>query len=83
MSRFSYLIAGGLVLGVAGWLASGMLEEEATPVATTRTEVRTPLVEVVQSAGRPVARYVMARGDVLPRRPGAHPVGGPGGGDSR
>jgi membrane fusion protein, multidrug efflux system len=64
VSRFSYLIAGGLVLGVAGWLASGMLGEEATTVATTRTEIRTPLVEVTQSAARPVARYVTARGDV-------------------
>jgi membrane fusion protein, multidrug efflux system len=64
VSRFSYLIAGGLVLGVAGWLASGMLEEEPAPVETARTEIRTPLVEVAQSVARPVARYVTARGDV-------------------
>jgi membrane fusion protein, multidrug efflux system len=64
VSRLSYLIAGGLVLGVAGWLASGMLEEAPAPVETARTEVRTPLVEVTQSAARPVARYVTARGDV-------------------
>jgi membrane fusion protein, multidrug efflux system len=64
VSRLSYLIAGGLVLGVAGWLASGMLEEAPAPVESARTEVRTPLVEVVQSAARPVARYVTARGDV-------------------
>jgi membrane fusion protein, multidrug efflux system len=64
VSRFSYLIAGGLVLGVAGWLASGMVEEEPAPVASTQTEVRTPLVEVAQSAARPVVRYVTARGDV-------------------
>jgi RND family efflux transporter MFP subunit len=64
VSRFSYLIAGGLVLGVAGWLASGMLEEDLAPVETARTEIRTPLVEVTQSAARPVARYVTARGDV-------------------
>jgi membrane fusion protein, multidrug efflux system len=64
VSRFSYLIAGGLVLGVAGWLASGMLETEPAPATAARTEVRMPLVEVTQSAARPVARYVTARGDV-------------------
>jgi membrane fusion protein, multidrug efflux system len=64
VSRVSYLIAGGIVLGVAGWLASGMLEEDKAPVHTTRTELRTPLVEVVESAARPVSRYVAARGDV-------------------
>ena len=65
---WSAWIAGGLVLTLVGWMASGMLDgEEPAPVAARRAAEPEPVaVEVRPSAARPITRALTIEGEVRP-----------------
>ena len=65
---WSAWIAGGLVLALVGWMASGMLGgEEPAPVAARRAAEPEPVaVEVLPSVARPITRALTIEGEVRP-----------------
>lgn len=65
MARKSTLIAGALVIGLTGWMASGMVGEEETPApAVAAPEGSVPvLVETRASTAEPVEQSVLVQGD--------------------
>jgi multidrug efflux system membrane fusion protein len=70
----SHLIAAGIAVGLAGWLASGQIgvdgpAPEAAPAAIEAAEaVRVPTVRVRELAAEPIERAIVLNGKTAPAR---------------
>ena len=64
MPRKSTYIAGALLVGLTGWMASGMMgADQVAPTAVGRSEPAPVLVDVATSQARPVERSILVQGD--------------------
>src|SRR5688572_12928116 len=71
--KSSHLIAAGIAVALAGWLASGQIgadrpAPEASSAVATATAARVPTVRVRELAAEPIDREIVLNGKTAPAR---------------